>query len=69
VGTPYEGRVWAKTGTTTLGSTLSGFLELAPGRWVTFSVQSNHYTASDATMKAGIDSVVVAIGRALGGKR
>jgi len=69
LGTPFEGRVLAKTGTTSLASTLSGFLELPKGRWVTFSVQSNHYTASDAVMKAGIDSVVVELARALSGKR
>jgi D-alanyl-D-alanine carboxypeptidase/D-alanyl-D-alanine-endopeptidase (penicillin-binding protein 4) len=69
VGTPFDGRVWAKTGTTSLGSTLSGFIELAPGRWATFSIQSNHYTAKNGVMKDGIDSVVVEIGRSLSQKR
>lgn len=65
VGTPLEGKVWAKTGTTSLGSTLSGFIELAPGKWATFSIQSNHYTATNGVMKDGIDSVVVEIGRSM----
>jgi D-alanyl-D-alanine carboxypeptidase/D-alanyl-D-alanine-endopeptidase (penicillin-binding protein 4) len=63
IGTPLEGRVKAKTGTTELASTLSGYLITDSGRALTFSIQANHHTAPDRLMKAQLDSVVVDMAR------
>jgi D-alanyl-D-alanine carboxypeptidase/D-alanyl-D-alanine-endopeptidase (penicillin-binding protein 4) len=63
VGTSLEGRVRAKTGTITQVNTLSGYVELAGGKVVTFSVQANHHTLPGALILAQLDSVVVEMAR------
>jgi D-alanyl-D-alanine carboxypeptidase/D-alanyl-D-alanine-endopeptidase (penicillin-binding protein 4) len=66
--TPIEGRVWAKTGSISRVNTLSGFFETRAGRRYFFSVQANHHTLPGRTILAQIDSVVVAMARAVGEK-
>jgi D-alanyl-D-alanine carboxypeptidase/D-alanyl-D-alanine-endopeptidase (penicillin-binding protein 4) len=58
-GTPLEGRVRAKTGSIARTNTLSGYVELADGETLTFSVQANHHTQPTRAILARIDSVVV----------
>jgi len=69
LGTPIEGRVRAKTGSIARVNTLSGYLELADGRTLTFSVQANHHAQNGRRVIAQIDSVVVAMARAVGKKK
>ena len=59
VGTPLEGRVRAKDGSIGGVNSLSGYVELAEGRVLTFSVQANHHTQARGRILAAIDSVVV----------
>lgn len=63
--TPIEGRVWAKTGSISRVHTLSGFFENQDGRRYFFSVQANHHTLPGRVILAQIDSVVVAMARAV----
>ena len=63
VGTPLEGRVIAKTGSIDRVNSLSGYIEQASGRTVTFSVQANGHAVPGGQMLAQIDSVVVEIGK------
>lgn len=63
--TPIEGRVWAKTGSISRVNTLSGYFTLQDGREFTFSVQLNHGTVGGRRTLAQIDSVVVAMARAV----
>jgi len=63
--TPLAGRVAAKTGSIARVNTLSGYFTLADGRTFTFSVQANHQTAGGRRTIAQIDSIVVAMARAL----
>ena len=63
VGTPLEGRVIAKTGSIDRVNSLSGYIERANGRSITFSVQANGHAVPYGRMLAQIDSVVVQIGR------
>jgi D-alanyl-D-alanine carboxypeptidase/D-alanyl-D-alanine-endopeptidase (penicillin-binding protein 4) len=65
IGTPLEGRVQAKTGSISRVNTLSGYFELASGRRYTFSVQVNHHALPGRLVLAQIDSVVVAMARAV----
>ncbi len=65
-GTPLEGRVAAKTGSIARVNTLSGYFTVADGRTFTFSVQANHQTAGGRRTIAHIDSIVVAMARAVG---
>jgi len=67
-GTLLEGRVAAKTGSIARVNTLSGYFTLADGRTFTFSVQANHQTAGGRRTIAQIDSIVVAMARAVGRK-
>jgi D-alanyl-D-alanine carboxypeptidase/D-alanyl-D-alanine-endopeptidase (penicillin-binding protein 4) len=69
LGTPIEGRVRAKTGSIARVNTLSGYIELPDGRTLTFSVQANHHAQSGRQVIAEIDSVVVAMARAVGRKK
>jgi D-alanyl-D-alanine carboxypeptidase/D-alanyl-D-alanine-endopeptidase (penicillin-binding protein 4) len=69
VGTPIEGRVRAKTGSISRVNTLSGYVDLADGRSLTFSVQANHHAQGGRMMIAQIDSVVVAMARAVARRR
>ncbi len=63
VGTALEGRVIAKTGSIDRVNSLSGYIERANGRSITFSVQANGHAVPYGQMLAQIDSVVVQIGR------
>ena len=62
-GTPLEGRVLAKTGSIFRVNTLSGYIERADGRVITFSIQANAHDVPNRQMLAQIDSVVVQLGR------
>ena len=69
VGTPLEGRVRAKTGSISGVNTLSGYFELSNGHTYTFSVQANHHVLGSRKMLPEIDSVVVAMARAVAKKK
>jgi D-alanyl-D-alanine carboxypeptidase/D-alanyl-D-alanine-endopeptidase (penicillin-binding protein 4) len=69
VGTPLEGRVRAKTGSIARVNTLSGYIDLADGRTFTFSIQANHHAQGSRLAMAEIDSVVVAMARAVGRRK
>jgi D-alanyl-D-alanine carboxypeptidase/D-alanyl-D-alanine-endopeptidase (penicillin-binding protein 4) len=69
IGTLLEGRVRAKTGSISRVNTLSGYFELPDGREYTFSVQVNHNTLGGRRTIAQIDSVVVAMAKAVGRKK
>jgi D-alanyl-D-alanine carboxypeptidase/D-alanyl-D-alanine-endopeptidase (penicillin-binding protein 4) len=62
-GTPLEGRVLAKTGSINRVNTLSGYIEKADGRVITFSIQANAHDVPTRQMLAQIDSVVVQLAR------
>ena len=62
-GTPLEGRVLAKTGSIYRVNTLSGYIERADGRRITFSIQANGHAVPGRQMLAQIDSLVVEIGK------
>ncbi len=62
-GTPLESVVTAKTGSIDRVNTLSGYIERADGRTLTFSVQANSHTVPERDILAQIDSVVVEIGK------
>ena len=63
VGTPLAGRVRGKTGSISRVNTLSGYIELARGRFLTFSVQANHHVQPGRAILGVIDSVVVEMGK------
>ena len=69
VGTPIEGRVRAKTGSIARVNSLSGYLEMPDGRTFTFSIQANHHVQGGRRTLAEIDSVVVAMARAVEKKK
>ena len=62
-GTPLEGRVLAKTGSIDRVNTLSGYIEKADGRVITFSIQINGHSVPTRQILAQIDSVVVQLAR------
>jgi serine-type D-Ala-D-Ala carboxypeptidase/endopeptidase (penicillin-binding protein 4) len=62
-GTPLEGRVLAKTGSIYRVNTLSGYIERADGRRITFSIQANGHSVPGRQMLAQIDSLVVQMAR------
>jgi serine-type D-Ala-D-Ala carboxypeptidase/endopeptidase (penicillin-binding protein 4) len=62
-GTPLEGRVLAKTGSISRVNTLSGYVERADGRVITFSIQANGHTVPTRQMLQQIDSLVVQLSR------
>ncbi|MFN2570430.1 MAG: D-alanyl-D-alanine carboxypeptidase/D-alanyl-D-alanine-endopeptidase [Gemmatimonadales bacterium] len=62
-GTRLEGRVLAKTGSISRVNTLSGYVERADGRVITFSIQANAHDVPTRQMLAQIDSVVVQLAR------
>ena len=64
VRTPLAGRVQAKDGSIGGVNSLSGYIERADGRLLTFSIQANHHTLGSRAMIARIDSLVVEIGSA-----
>src|SRR6266702_998301 len=59
VGTPLEARVIAKTGSIDRVNSLSGYVERADGRTISFSIQANSHAVPYSQMLAQIDSVVV----------
>jgi D-alanyl-D-alanine carboxypeptidase/D-alanyl-D-alanine-endopeptidase (penicillin-binding protein 4) len=63
LGTPLQGLVRAKDGYIGGVNTLSGYIERAGGKALTFSVQANHHVLSNKAVLAGIDSVVLDMGR------
>ena len=63
VGTPFESRVLAKTGSIDRVNSLSGYIEQPNGRTITFSVQANARAVPYSQMLAQIDSVIVEIGK------
>ena len=63
VGTAIEGQVRAKTGSISRTNTLSGFVDLPDGRFLTFSVMANHHAQPSRPTLARIDSVVVEFAR------
>lgn len=69
LGTPLEGRVRAKTGSIARVNTLSGYIDLPDGRTFTFSVQANHHAQGSRRTIAAIDSVVVAMAKAVTKKK
>jgi serine-type D-Ala-D-Ala carboxypeptidase/endopeptidase (penicillin-binding protein 4) len=69
LGTPIEGRVRAKTGSISRVNTLSGFIEMPNGHTFTFSIQANHHAQGGRSAIMVIDSVVVAMAKAVSGKR
>jgi D-alanyl-D-alanine carboxypeptidase/D-alanyl-D-alanine-endopeptidase (penicillin-binding protein 4) len=69
LGTPLEGRVQAKTGSIARVNTLAGYFDLADGRTFTFSIQANHHAQGSRLTIAEIDSVVVAMAKAVGRKK
>jgi D-alanyl-D-alanine carboxypeptidase/D-alanyl-D-alanine-endopeptidase (penicillin-binding protein 4) len=69
VDTPLEGRVRAKTGSISRVNTISGYIELADGRVLTFSVQANHHDQPSRSILAELDSVVVDMGTMMGKRK
>src|SRR5881296_1764186 len=63
VATPLEARVIAKTGSIDRVNSLSGYVERADGRTITFSIQANAHAVPYQQMLARIDSIVVEIGK------
>ncbi len=61
--TPVEGLVRAKTGSISRTNTLSGYVDLPDGRWLTFSVMANHHAQPTRPTLQRIDSVVVEFAR------
>jgi serine-type D-Ala-D-Ala carboxypeptidase/endopeptidase (penicillin-binding protein 4) len=61
VGTPVEGRVWAKTGTLKGVAALSGYLERPSQPTLTFSILANQPSQSIAVLRQAVDRVVLAI--------
>ena len=60
-GTACEGRVLAKTGTLSHARALSGYVTLASGREVTFSVLANNHLQPTAAIDAVVDAALVAL--------
>ena len=52
--TPAAGRVFAKTGTLSHVSALSGYLQRPEGNWVAFSILVNNYGARSAAEVRGV---------------
>jgi D-alanyl-D-alanine carboxypeptidase/D-alanyl-D-alanine-endopeptidase (penicillin-binding protein 4) len=63
VGTPLEGRVFAKTGSIFHVNALSGYVDRPDGERLAFSVIVNNHTARSIEVLSTIDSVVVEMAR------
>jgi D-alanyl-D-alanine carboxypeptidase/D-alanyl-D-alanine-endopeptidase (penicillin-binding protein 4) len=60
-GAPARGRVWAKTGTLTGVSALTGYVKTAQGVPIAFSILSNHHMADGNQVRAAQDAIVNAL--------
>ncbi|WP_315762378.1 D-alanyl-D-alanine carboxypeptidase/D-alanyl-D-alanine endopeptidase [Sphingomonas sp. Y38-1Y] len=63
-GTPLEGRLWAKTGSLSGASALSGYLTAASGRTLTFAVFANDMPSGAGSPTAAMDAALLAIAAA-----
>lgn len=61
VHTPASGRVYAKTGSLTGVSSISGYMNSAIGRPIVFSMITNNYLVPSAQIKALEDKIVVTV--------
>ena len=53
--------VYAKTGTLRHNHNLSGYFQSQRGRWYTFSIMVNHYTAPTKTIRKGISALLAGL--------
>ena len=58
---PEGMRVYAKTGTLRHNHNLSGYFQSQRGRWYTFSIMVNHYTAPTKTIRKGISALLAGL--------
>ncbi len=63
IGTPVEGRVYAKTGSIAHVNSLAGYVDRPDGERLVFAVIANNHTARYGDILAVIDSVVVELVR------
>ncbi|NKI74813.1 D-alanyl-D-alanine carboxypeptidase/D-alanyl-D-alanine-endopeptidase [Dickeya sp. CFBP 2040] len=61
INTPATGRTYAKTGSLTGVSSISGYVDSVTGRPLVFSIISNNYLVPDAQIKALEDKMVVTV--------
>ena len=54
-------QVYAKTGTLRHNHNLSGYFQSQRGKWYTFSIMVNHYTAPSKTIRKGISALLVGL--------
>ena len=54
-------RVYAKTGTLRHNHNLSGYFQSKRGKWYTFSIMVNHYTAPTKTIRKGISELLAGL--------
>ena len=55
--TRAAGRVFAKTGSLSHVSALSGYIHRANGRWAAFSILVNNYNAPTADVRGAMDRI------------
>ena len=60
MGTPFAGRLFAKTGSLNATNALSGYLVAASGRTLTFSAFAND-VPGDASATAAIDAALITV--------
>lgn len=60
-GTPAQGRVYAKTGTMSGVSCLSGYVHTNDGQWLAFSILTNGYVGSSAPARSLQDRLCIAM--------
>ena len=58
---PEGMQVYAKTGTLRHNHNLSGYFQSQRGRWYTFSIMVNHYTAPTKTIQKGISELLAGL--------
>jgi len=61
--TPAQGRVYAKTGTMTGVSALSGYVDVPDYQPLVFSIMVNQSNQSVSTIREAIDEIVVLLAR------
>ena len=54
-------QIYAKTGTLRHNHNLSGYFQSQRGRWYTFSIMVNHYTAPTKTIRKGISALLAGL--------